>query len=43
LVSATGGMSRLVGGLWALEAGGAEWGRRPVLTIGGCSRVEMAF
>lgn len=29
--------------MWALEAGGAVWGRRPVRTIGGWRRVEMAF
>lgn len=42
-MSVTGGMSRAVGGLWALEAGGAVCGRRPVRTMGGCSSVEMAF
>ena len=36
-------MSRAVGGLCALEAGGAVCGRRPVLTIGGWSSVEIAF
>jgi len=36
-------MSRVVGGRWALEAGGAACGRRPVRTMGGWRRVEMAF
>jgi hypothetical protein len=41
-VRATGGMSRAVGGLCALEAGAEVWGSNPVRTMGGCRRVEMA-
>jgi hypothetical protein len=32
-----------VGGLWVLEGGAIVWGCKPVRTIGGWSRVEMAF
>lgn len=39
---ATGGMSREVGGLCALDAGAEVWGIRPVRTMGGWSRVEIA-
>jgi hypothetical protein len=41
-VRATGGMSRAVGGLCALDAGAEVWGMRPVRTIGGWRRVEIA-
>lgn len=43
LVSVTGGISRAVGGLWALEGGTEVWGTRPVRTMGGCRRVDMAM
>ena len=43
LVRVTGGMSLDEGGLWALEADAAVCGTRPVRTMGGWSRVEMAF
>jgi len=42
LVRATGGMSRVVGALCAADAGNDVCGRRPVRTIGGWSRVDMA-
>lgn len=42
-VRVTGGISRAVGGLWALEAGADVCGIRPVRTIGGCSRVDIAI
>jgi hypothetical protein len=41
-VSVTGGISLVLGGLCAEEAGADVCGRRPVLTMGGCSSVEMA-
>ena len=41
-MSVTGGISRAVGGLCALEAGAEVWGTRPVRTIGGCRRVDIA-
>lgn len=43
LVKATGGISREVGGLCALEAGAEVCGNSLVRTIGGCSNVEIAF
>lgn len=42
-VKVTGGMSRVVGGLCEVEDGADVCGRRPVLTIGGCSSVDIAF
>jgi hypothetical protein len=41
-VSVTGGISRGVGGLCALDAGADVWGIRPVRTIGGCRSVDIA-
>ena len=38
----TGGISRAVGGLCALDAGAEVCGMRPVRTIGGWRRVEIA-
>jgi hypothetical protein len=38
----TGGMSRVVGALWVADAGMEVCGRRPVRTIGGWRRVEIA-
>lgn len=40
LVSVTGGISLVEGALCA--AGPLVWGRRPVRTIGGCNKVEIA-
>jgi hypothetical protein len=42
-VRATGGMSRAVGGLCALDAGAEVWGMRPVRTIGGWRSVDIAM
>lgn len=41
-VRVTGGMSRAVGGLCALDAGAEVWGTKPVRTIGGWRSVDMA-
>jgi hypothetical protein len=41
-VRVTGGMSRAVGGLCALDAGAEVCGIKPVRTMGGCRRVDMA-
>jgi hypothetical protein len=41
-VSVTGGMSLVLGGLCDEEAGAEVCGSNPVLTIGGCSSVEIA-
>lgn len=38
--SVTGGIARVVGGLWALDAGVEMCGRS---TIGGCNNVQIAF
>ena len=40
LVSVTGGMSRAEGAF--CKVCGAVWGKSPVRTMGGCSRVEIA-
>jgi hypothetical protein len=42
LVNVTGGMSRVDGGLCVEDAGAEVCGSKPVLTIGGCSNVEIA-
>lgn len=42
LVKATGGISRAVGGLCALDAGAEVCGMSPVRTIGGWRRVDIA-
>ena len=41
-VRVTGGISRAVGGLCALDAGAEVCGINPVLTIGGCRSVDIA-
>jgi hypothetical protein len=41
-VRATGGISRAVGGLCALDGGAEVCGINPVLTIGGCKSVDIA-
>lgn len=42
VVSVTGGISLVLGGLWAEDAGAEVCGSRPVRTIGGCRSVEIA-
>jgi hypothetical protein len=43
LVSVTGGISLVLGGLCAEDAGAEVCGSKPVLTIGGWRSVEMAI